>query len=77
MNRGAWWATVQTVADRVGHDLVTKQQQRECSPQSSSPGHIAIAGDGCLGLGILLQLGSAQRGQVFLQMGCKFSLGFI
>ena len=39
MNRGAWWATVQTVADRVGHDLVTKQQQRECSPRSSSPGY--------------------------------------
>ena len=26
MDRGAWWATVHRVA-RVGHDLVTKQQQ--------------------------------------------------
>ena len=26
MDRGAWWATVQGVAKRVGHDLVTKQQ---------------------------------------------------
>ena len=25
MDKGAWWATLQ----RIGHDLVTKQQQRE------------------------------------------------
>ena len=28
MDRGAWWATVQGVA-RVGHDLVTKERERE------------------------------------------------
>ena len=27
MDRGAWWATVHGVS-RVGHDLVTQQQQR-------------------------------------------------
>ena len=27
MDRGTWWATVHGVAKRVGHDLVTKQQQ--------------------------------------------------
>ena len=27
MDRGAWWATVNGVAERAGHDLATKQQQ--------------------------------------------------
>ena len=26
MDRGAWWATVHGIAERVGHDLATKQQ---------------------------------------------------
>jgi len=26
MDRGAWWATVHGVTERVEHDLVTKQQ---------------------------------------------------
>ena len=34
MGRGVWWATVHVVA-RVGHNLVTKQQQ---SPSVKSPG---------------------------------------
>ena len=29
MDRGAWWAIVQMVANRAGHDLVTKQQPRK------------------------------------------------
>ena len=29
MDRGAWWATARGVT-RVGHDLVTEQQQRQC-----------------------------------------------
>ena len=35
MDRGAWQATVQGVAKRVGHDSVTKQQQmflKHCIP---------------------------------------------
>ena len=29
MNRGAWWAIVHGGHKRVGHDLVTKQQQQQ------------------------------------------------
>ena len=29
LDRGAWWATAHGVT-RVGHDLVTEQQQRQC-----------------------------------------------
>ena len=29
MDRGVWWAIVQTVANRAGHDLVTKQRPRK------------------------------------------------
>ena len=27
MDRGVWWATVHGVAERVGHDFMTEQQQ--------------------------------------------------
>ena len=28
MDRGAWWATVHRIANIVGHDLATEQQQQ-------------------------------------------------
>ena len=32
MDRGAWWATVHGVTKRVGHELLTKQQQQQPCP---------------------------------------------
>jgi len=37
MDRGSWWAAVHEVTKRVGHDLVTKQQQKVADPPCPLP----------------------------------------
>ena len=39
MHRGAWWAIVLWGSQRVGHDLMTKQQQISALADSVLPSH--------------------------------------